>query len=272
MSTVHRSLDALEHAIRASWCVWTSDPVDQARWSESNPAWGQCASTALVVQDLVGGDLLIAEVHLADGTSAGVHYWNRLAGSHELDLTREQFHDGETIGESREVGRPADVTRGRLAGQYHLLSSRVTRRLAGNGDAGSRPVTVKAVCIHHDGRVLLCRNNRGQWELPGGRPEVGELFQETAVRELREETGLKVTVDRLLGVRGFEVVPGDWVDVVAYACPARYNDEVTASDEHTVVAFVDLSAIEDGELPGVYRELIARREMLCARSAKADTA
>jgi ADP-ribose pyrophosphatase YjhB (NUDIX family) len=262
MSTVHRSLDALENAIRASWCVWTSDPVDQARWSESNPAWGQCASTALVVQDLVGGDLLVAEVHATDGASAGVHYWNRLAGSHELDLTSEQFHDGEILGEARDVTRPGDVTRGRLSGQYHLLSSRVTRRLAGEVDAGSRPVTVKAVCIHQDARALLCRNDRGHWELPGGRPEVGELFQETVVRELREETGLEVTVDRLLAVRGFEVVRGNWVDVVAYACQAPYNDQVTASDEHTAVAFVDPRAIEHGELPAAYRELIARREAL----------
>lgn len=118
MSTVHRSLDALESAIRASWCVWTSDPVDQARWSESNPTCGQCASTALVVQDLLGGDLLMADVQASDGTPAGVHYWNRLAGGIELDLAREQFRDGETISESREVTRPADVTRGRLPGCF----------------------------------------------------------------------------------------------------------------------------------------------------------
>ncbi|HEY1507954.1 MAG TPA: NUDIX domain-containing protein [Solirubrobacteraceae bacterium] len=261
MSTVHRSLDALENAIRASWCVWTSDPVDQARWSESNPACGQCASTALVVQDLLGGDLLMADVQAKDGTPAGVHYWNRLAGGIELDLTREQFRDGETISESREVTRPADVTRGRLPGQYHLLSSRVTRRLTDDVDNGSRRVTVKAVCIHRDGRVLLCRNDRGQWELPGGRPEIGELFQETVARELQEETGLEVTVGQVLGVRGFEVIAEQWVDVVAYTCQAPVNEMLTASDEHVTVAFVDPRAIADDELPGVYRELIARSEV-----------
>src|SRR5579859_3695688 len=105
------SLSVLESAIRAAWCVWTSDPIDQPGWSQSNPASGQCASTALVVQDLLGGELLIAEVRRSDGRRQGVHYWNRLAGGLELDLTREQFRAGETIGEPRSVARPADVSR-----------------------------------------------------------------------------------------------------------------------------------------------------------------
>lgn len=50
----------MERAIRAAWCLWTSDPVDQARWSPENPSWGQCASTALVIQDRLGGELLVA--------------------------------------------------------------------------------------------------------------------------------------------------------------------------------------------------------------------
>ncbi|MGZ4306040.1 MAG: YunG family protein [Solirubrobacteraceae bacterium] len=77
---LHSSLSVLEEAIRGAWCVWTSDPVDQLRWSESNPASGQCASTALVVQDFVGGELLVADVKGGGGDTQGVHYWNRLAG------------------------------------------------------------------------------------------------------------------------------------------------------------------------------------------------
>ncbi|WP_329453384.1 methyltransferase, FxLD system (plasmid) [Streptomyces sp. NBC_01724] len=40
------------------------------------------------------------------------------------------------------------------------------------------------------GRVLLGRSTHGMWELPGGRIETGESAQATAVRELKEETGL----------------------------------------------------------------------------------
>jgi hypothetical protein len=51
-----------------------------------------------------------------------VHFWNRLPDGRELDLTRDQFQDGQVVGSPREVERPADVTRGRLPGHYHLLS------------------------------------------------------------------------------------------------------------------------------------------------------
>lgn len=119
----------IEAVIRASWSRGSCDPVDLADWSEANPARGQCGVTALVVQELLGGELLMAEVHHADGRRQGVHYWNRVDGS-ELDLTREQFRDGEVIGAPRVVERPADPSvTGRLARQYRVLSQAVRTRL-----------------------------------------------------------------------------------------------------------------------------------------------
>src|SRR4051794_1514898 len=102
-----RSLGTLEVLLRQCWCERTCDPVDLADWSAENPARGQCGVTALVVQDLLGGAVLMAEVHNADGSRQGVHYWNRLNGGVELDLTREQFLDGEHIGPGTPVARPA---------------------------------------------------------------------------------------------------------------------------------------------------------------------
>jgi ADP-ribose pyrophosphatase YjhB (NUDIX family) len=212
-----------------------------------------------VVQDLLGGDLLMADVHEADETWQGVHYWNRLADDVELDLTREQFRRGETVGEPRGVERPRDVTRGRLPGQYHLLAARVARGLAGAAPE-PRAVTVEAVCRQIDGRVLLCRNHRDEWELPGGRPEVGELFSDCVRRELRAQTGVDVTVDDVLGVRALEVLPGTWIDVVAYECLAlgdSLTDGVRPSAEHAAVAFLEASTLDAHELAPVYEQLIA---------------
>jgi hypothetical protein len=58
----------------------------------------ECDSRRLVVQDRLGGELLIAEVHEADGSRQGVDYWNRLPDGRELDLTREQIRRGEVLG------------------------------------------------------------------------------------------------------------------------------------------------------------------------------
>jgi hypothetical protein len=126
---VFRSLAGIECVIRSSWSELTCDPVALAEWSPERPARGQCAVTALVVQDLLGGELLLAEVRNADGSRQGVHYWNRLAGGLEVDLTRDQFSATEIVQEPNVVPRPPDTRVGRLAAQYAALASAVRARL-----------------------------------------------------------------------------------------------------------------------------------------------
>ena len=130
------SLARVDDALARSWDRATCDPVDLGSWSADEPARGQCGVTALVVQDLLGGDLIMSEVLHADGTRQGVHYWNRL-GELDVDLTRRQFTDGEQVGPGRVVTRPAGEPR-RCCDQYVLLRSRVLRRLDLPTDTGPR--------------------------------------------------------------------------------------------------------------------------------------
>jgi hypothetical protein len=90
------TLTDLESAISASWSLDTCDPTDIPTWTPAEASQGQCAVTALVVHDLLGGLLLEAEVHHADGSHQGFHYWNRFAGV-DVDLTRRQFREGEVV-------------------------------------------------------------------------------------------------------------------------------------------------------------------------------
>lgn len=66
-------------------------------------------------------------------------------------------------------------------------------------------VGVTGIVRAADGRVLLLRHRLwpedGQWGFPSGFAERGETFQETVVREVREETGLTVRVGRLAELR-----------------------------------------------------------------------
>jgi hypothetical protein len=118
----------LEAAIRAAWALDTCDPVDADDWSAANPSRGQCGSTALTIHDLLGGELLIAEVLRADGSRQGVHYWNLLPDGTEIDLTREQFASDELVQEPQTVRRPPGLpTRG--AEQYLTMRRRVLAAL-----------------------------------------------------------------------------------------------------------------------------------------------
>lgn len=58
-----------------------------------------------------------------------------------------------------------------------------------------------AVVADQAGAILLIeRTDNGLWTIPGGGMEVGETIAQTAVREVKEETGLDVAVRRLVGI------------------------------------------------------------------------
>jgi hypothetical protein len=131
---VFRSFADIERVIRSAWSADSCDPTDLDQWSPQNSARGQCAVTALVVQELVGGELLLADVYNDDGSRQGVHYWNRLVNGLEVDLTREQFLRSEVVQAPHVVERPADLTAGRLYPQYAALASAVRAGLAASSD------------------------------------------------------------------------------------------------------------------------------------------
>jgi 8-oxo-dGTP pyrophosphatase MutT (NUDIX family) len=112
--------------------------------------------------------------------------------------------------------------------------------------------SVSAVVLDRRGRVLLQqRSDGGQWGLPGGSVEVGESVTEAVKREVFEETGLRVSVRRLVGVYSqpdLQVVrypDGNvWHYVnVCFECSVR-GGELTTCDET-----LDLRYYEPGRLP-----------------------
>lgn len=129
------TLTGIEDALRAGWSIETCDPVDRHEWTPANPSRGQCGATALVLSDLLGGVLLEADVFI-DGVQVEYHYWNRLPGGLDVDLTREQFRRGETFSEPREVvPQPPGPAH---APGYVLLAERVRARLGAAGAPAGR--------------------------------------------------------------------------------------------------------------------------------------
>jgi hypothetical protein len=125
---------AVETAIVASWGADTRYASERymARGRPGDPARGQCGATALVVQDLLGGILLVGDV-LAGSERLGVHYWNRLDSGEVLDLSSAQFVEGEVVTGARVVPRPPGLP-AHGADAYLSLRRRVARLLAADGD------------------------------------------------------------------------------------------------------------------------------------------
>ncbi|MHA4819678.1 YunG family protein [Streptomyces aculeolatus] len=120
-------LSDIERAVRSSWGADTCTPEFRARWTSENPARDQCGVTAMVVNDLLGGELLRGEV-LVGGQRTDYHWWNRLGLGVEIDLTREQFGPEETVTAGTAMARPPRIER--LREEYELLRTRVMTQLA----------------------------------------------------------------------------------------------------------------------------------------------
>ena len=78
------NVDSFKHA----WCRETAHPSYQQKWSEDNPSYGQCAVTALIVNDFCLAPIYKCKIGRA------THYYNMWTNkSTVIDFTSEQFGD-----------------------------------------------------------------------------------------------------------------------------------------------------------------------------------
>jgi hypothetical protein len=131
ISSPDHTLSEIEDAIRASWSLDTAEEGDG--WTPANPSRGQCDVTSLVLHDIFGGEVPAADV-FRNGERVEAHMWNRLPGGMEVDLTRDQFKNGEVIGEPSVRERPAPLDpehpRYHRYEAYLVLARRVEERLS----------------------------------------------------------------------------------------------------------------------------------------------
>ena len=111
--------DSLFTALRRAWSRSTS--ADPGGWAPDNPAWGQCAVTALVVQDILGGRLVRAAVN---GMS---HYYNLLDTGEQIDLTLEQFPAGSSLEDQAFREREYVLSFADTARRYQLLKETIAK-------------------------------------------------------------------------------------------------------------------------------------------------
>jgi len=113
--------------------------------------------------------------------------------------------------------------------------------------------SVAAIITNAEGHVLLQRrSDNGLWGLPGGSVEIGESVTTAIVREVREETGLAVEVERLVGVYSdpaFQVVRYKDGNVVHYI-NTLMTCRVVAGALQTCDESLELQFFDPNRLPG----------------------
>ena len=130
-----------------------------------------------------------------------------------------------------------------------------------------------SVFVHKDGRLLLQkRKDNGCWADHGGCIELGETVEETAKRELYEETGLTACSLELIGVFSgkelFYTYPnGDRVSNVniAYLCEDYSGDMITQTDETADLKWFELDKLPENMSPPVIPALKRCVEILKER-------
>ena len=118
--------------------------------------------------------------------------------------------------------------------------------------ANSIVPAASAVVVDQDGRILLHRRTDSElWSIPGGGMEIGETIAETVVREVEEETGLKVEPERLVGIYTDprHVTAYDDAEVrqqfsICFACRIVGGQLVDRTDESLEVGFYSPEQIE----------------------------
>jgi len=104
------------------------------------------------------------------------------------------------------------------------------------------------VVVDKENKILLVKRNvepkSGFWCLPGGFIELGENPDVSALRELKEETGLSGQIDRLLGVTSTGSTQYDTVLMVGYHVK-QFTGDLKAGDDASDACFFNIQSLPE---------------------------
>lgn len=117
--------------------------------------------------------------------------------------------------------------------------------------------TVTGIVRNDQGEILLQqRSDDGRWNMPGGIIEPGEEPADAVIREVREETGFEVVVERLAGVYGGPATVGQYPNGDRYAminitfvCRIVGGEMLRENEESLAVGFYPVDGLPETLLP-----------------------
>jgi mutator protein MutT len=119
------------------------------------------------------------------------------------------------------------------------------------------PISIKGIIIY-DNKVLLLKNERNEWELPGGRLEPDETPEQCVIREIKEELNIFCSVKKLVDVWVYKVFSDRNVFIVTYLCECLGRPQIVISDEYMDYKWLDISKMESINMPYGYKRSISK--------------
>jgi 8-oxo-dGTP diphosphatase len=127
-------------------------------------------------------------------------------------------------------------------------------------------VSVYAAVRNRMGRILLLQRSArathfpSAWELPGGRPETGEDIETALRREIREETGLEISLRKVMGATDFRI-GGRRIVCLVFSGTCR-RQKVKLSEEHDTFNWVDPQELANYRLAEHFQPITGWKKML----------
>lgn len=120
-------------------------------------------------------------------------------------------------------------------------------------------VALKAIIIYDRKALIIQRSygevsGSGSWEFAGGKLEFGEDLEEGLKREIMEEVGLGVKVERLLYASTFQSKENRQTVILNYLCHS-FSDRVTLSEEHEQYIWADKRTMKKYLTRGILHDL-----------------
>jgi 8-oxo-dGTP pyrophosphatase MutT (NUDIX family) len=137
---------------------------------------------------------------------------------------------------------------------YRLLIYLFSKLIKTDELSDKFPISIKAIIID-DNKVLCLKNERNEWDFPGGKINFNEDVEECLIREIKEETNLSVNNLNILKPLNlkFNAVS---VFVLLYSATISCDSSIIISYEHSEYNFFSKAEIKNLNIPHYYKNLI----------------
>jgi ADP-ribose pyrophosphatase YjhB (NUDIX family) len=137
---------------------------------------------------------------------------------------------------------------------FRVFGSFFSRWISTDQLADTFPVSVKAL-IKDQGRYLLLQNERGEWDFPGGKLEIGDTLGQTLLEEVHEETNLKIELEDFCYLEQHQV-NRIWVVIAIYRAKIDTLEAIQISHEHMEFGFFTQEEVKLMNIPTWVKSLI----------------